>query len=127
MILESEARVMATTGVGKVGSISKNDQGCAALMNLILDKYIVPNANAQFPLLVKHRMMHRNSKIYGNSFALIDWDVKKNGYVGPDLWLLDIRNVFPQVGAVSLDDSDHIIIRTYRPLSFFESLIQGCF
>lgn len=122
MILESEARVMATTGVGKVKAMSKNDQGAAALMNLMLDKYIIPNANAQFPLLVKHRMMHRNSKIYGNSFALIDWDVKRNGYVGPDLWLLDIRNVFPQVGAVSLDDSDFIIIRTYRPISFFEGL-----
>lgn len=122
MILESEARVMAQMGVGKVKGISKNDQGAAALMNLTLDKYIVPNANAQFPLLVKHRMMHRKSKIYGNSFALVDWDVKKNGYTGPDLWLLDIRNVFPQIGAVSLDDSDFIIIRTYRPISFFESL-----
>lgn len=122
MILESEARVMAQTGVGKVKGISKNDLGGAALMNLMLDKYIIPNANAQFPLLVKHRLMHRNSKIYGNSFAFVDWDVKKNGYVGPDLWLLDIRNVFPQVGAVSIDDSDHIIIRTYRPISFFENL-----
>lgn len=122
MILESEARVMATTGVGKVKGISKNDMGGSALMNLILDKYIVPNANAQFPLLVKHRMMHRKSKMYGNAFAMVDWDVKKNGYVGPDLWLLAIRDVFPQVGAISLDDSDHIIIRTYRPMSFFEGL-----
>lgn len=122
MILESEARVMAQIGVGKVKGISKNDLGGAALMNLILDKYIVPNANAQFPLLVKHRIMHRNSKIYGNAFGLIDWDVKKNGYVGPDLWLLAIRDIFPQVGAVSIDDSDHIIIRTYRPISFFENL-----
>jgi len=122
MILESEARVMATTGVGKVKAISKNDQGAAALMNLMLDKYIIPNANAQFPLIVKHRMMHRASKIFGNSFALVDWDIKRNGYVGPDLWLLDIRNVFPQVGAVSLDDSDFVIVRTYRPISFFESL-----
>lgn len=122
MILESEARVMATTGTGKVKAISKNDQGAAQLMNLILDKYIVPNANSQFPLLVKHRLMQRKSKIYGNAFAMIDWVVKKNGYVGPDLFLLNIRDVFPQVGAVSLDDSDHIIIRTYRPLSFFEGL-----
>lgn len=122
MILESEARVMAQTGAGKVKAISKNDQGAATLMNLILDKYIVPNANAQFPLLVKHRMMHRASKIYGNSFALVDWDVKRNGYVGPDMWLLSIRNVFPEVGALSLDDSDKIYIRTYRPLSFFENL-----
>lgn len=122
LILESEARVMATTGVGKTKAISKNDQGAAALMNLTLDKYIIPNANAQFPLLVKHRLMHRASKIYGNAFGMIDWDVKKNGYIGPDLWLLDIRNVFPQVGAISLDDSDFIIVRTYRPISFFEGL-----
>lgn len=122
MILESEARVMAQIGVGKVKAISKNDMGAAALMNLTLDKYIIPNANAQFPLLVKHRIMHRKSKIYGNSFALIDWNVRKNGYVGPDLWLLNIRDIFPQVGAVSLDDSDRIIVRTYRPISFFKSL-----
>lgn len=122
MILESEARVMNTVGVGKVKGISKNDMMTSALMNLTLDKYIIPNANAQFPLLVKHRLMHRRSKIYGNSFAMVDWDVKKNGYIGPDMWLIDIRNVFPQVGAVSLDDSDYIIIRTYRPISFFESL-----
>jgi len=122
MILESEARVMAQIGVGKIKPISTNDMGDATLKNLMLDKYIIPNANAQFPLLVKHRMMHRYSKIYGNSFALVDWDVKPNGYIGPDLWLLSIRNVFPQIGAVSLDDSDRIIVRTYRPISFFENL-----
>lgn len=122
MILESEARVMSSTGTGKVKGISKNDVGGSLLMNLILDKYIVPNANSQFPLLVKHRLMHRASKIYGNSFAMVDWVVRKNGYVGPDLFLLNIRDVFPQVGAVSIDDSDHIIVRTYRPLSFFEGL-----
>jgi hypothetical protein len=122
MILESEARVMAQIGVGKVKGISKNDKFGAALMNLTLDKYIIPNANGQFPLLVKHRLMHRKSKIYGNSFALIDWDVKKNGYVGPDMWLLNIRDVFPQVGAISLDDSDYVIVRTFRPISFFENL-----
>jgi hypothetical protein len=46
------------------------------------------------------------SNIYGNMFSLIDWDVKPNGYVGPDVWMLNIRDVFPQVGAVSLEDSD---------------------
>jgi hypothetical protein len=122
MILESEARVMAQMGTGKVKAISKNDQGAAALMNLMLDKYVIPNANAQFPLLLKHRIMHRKSKIYGNSFGLVDWDVKRNGYEGPDLWLLSIWDVFPQVGALSIDDSDYIIIRTWRPLSYFENL-----
>lgn len=122
MILESEARVMATTGTGKVKGISKNDYGSALLMNLVLDKYIVPNARSQFPLLVKHRMMHRKSKLFGSAFGLVDWVVKKDGYVGPDLFLLNIRDVFPQVGAVSIEDSDYIVVRTWRPISFFENL-----
>ena len=84
-IIESEARVMAQVPVGKVKAISKNDMGASALMNLILDKYVVPNANAQLPFLVKLRMLHRMSKIYGNAFYMVDWDVKQNGYVGPDM------------------------------------------
>lgn len=121
-ILESEARVMAQIPVGKVKNISKNDALSAALMNLILEKYIIPNANAQFPLLVKLRMLHRMSKLYGNAFAFVDWDIKRNGYMGPDLFLLKIWDVFPQVGAVSLDDSDYITVRTYRTLDEIKQL-----
>lgn len=122
LILEREARVMAQLATGKVIPISKNDMGAAKLMNLTLDKYVLPNANAQFDFLTKCRMVNRYSNVYGNYFVMVDWDVKKNGYQGPDMWLIPIRDVFPQVGAVSLDDSDHIIIRTWRPISFFEGL-----
>lgn len=122
LLLERVYRVMAQLPVGKVKPISRNDKGTAQLMNLILDKYIVPNANAQFDFLTKLRMADMYSNIYGNFFALVDWDVRKNGYIGPDMWLLNIRDVFPQVGAVSLNDSDYVIVRTWKPLSFFESL-----
>ena len=122
MILEREARVMAQLATGKVRAISKNDEGASQLMNLTLDKYVVPNANSQFDLLTKYRMVDRYSNIYGNYFAFVDWVVKKNGYRGPDMWLLPMRDVFPQVGAISLDDSDYIIVRTWQPLSFFENL-----
>lgn len=121
-IIESEARVMAQVPVGKVKAISKNDMGASAMMNLILDKYVVPNANAQLPFLVKLRMLHRMSKIYGNAFYMVDWDVKQNGYVGPDMWLISPWDIFPQVGATSLEDSDYIIVRSWKPLSFFEKL-----
>jgi hypothetical protein len=121
-IIESEARVMAQVPVGKVKAISKNDMGASALMNLILDKYVVPNANAQLPFLVKLRMLHRMSKIYGNAFYMVDWDVKKNGYVGPDMWLISPWDIFPQVGATSIEDSEYIIVRSWKPLSFFEKL-----
>lgn len=119
---DRSARVMAQLPTGKVKGISKNDKGGEQLMNLIVDKYIIPNANAQFDFLTKNRMVNLYSNIYGNFFTLVDWDIKQNGYVGPDMWLIPIRNVFPQVGAVSLEDSDYIIIRSWEPKSYFEGL-----
>jgi hypothetical protein len=122
LTIERAYRVMGQLGIGKVKGISTNDMGDAKLKNLLLEKYVVPNANAQFDLLTKFRMVDLYSNIYGVFFALVDHDVKQNGYTGPDMWLLNIRDVFPQVGAVSLDDSDHVIVRTWKPLSYFEGL-----
>lgn len=121
LTIERSYRVMAQLQAGKVRGISKNDIGDATLKNLILEKYVIPNANAQFDFLTKMRMVDLYSNIYGNFFVLIDWDIKPNGYKGPDVWLLNIRDVFPQVGSVSLEDSDYVIVRTWRPYSFFES------
>ena len=123
-VLERSYRVMAQLMAGKVKAISKNDEGASKLMNLIIDKYVLPNANAQFDFLTKCRMINTYSNIYGNFFAFIDWDVKTNGYRGPDMWLIPIRDVFPQVGAISLEDSEYIIIRTLRPLSYFKTLAK---
>lgn len=125
MIMEREARVMSKLPMGKFRPVSGDDIASTQIMNLIMDKYILPNAKAQFPFLTKLRMMDRYSNIYGNMFAMVDWDIKKNGYIGPDLWLLAIRDVFPQVGAVSLDDSERIVVRTWKPISYFEGLGKG--
>ena len=122
MAIERSNRVMAQLPIGKVKSISKNDEGTSRLMNLSVDKYIVPNANAQFDFLTKCRLVNLYSNIYGSFYVFVDWDVKPNGYVGPDMWLLNIRDVLPQVGAISLADSDYIIVRTWKPYSFFENL-----
>ena len=122
LIIERAYRVMAQLPVGKVRGISKNDLGDAKLKNLILDKYIIPNANAQFDFLTKLRLVDMYSNIYGSFYSLVDWDVKPNGYIGPDIWLLNIRDVFPQVGAVSVEDSEFVIVRTWQPISYFENL-----
>lgn len=121
LILERAYRVMSQNPTGKVRAISKNDLGAERLMNMVLDKYILPNANAQFDFLTKARMTNIYSNLYGNFFTLVDWDIKSNGYIGPDMWMIPIRDVFPQVGAMSLEDSEYIIIRTWQPISFFES------
>jgi hypothetical protein len=127
MAIERSNRVMAQLPTGKVKMMSRNDQGGALLMNMILDKWVVPNANAQWDLLTKYRLVDQYSNIYGNFFAFVDWEIKNNGYIGPDLWLLNIRDVFPQVGAVSLEDSDYVIVRTWKNKSYFEDLAKDDF
>jgi hypothetical protein len=122
LTIERAHRVMAQLPLGRVRGISKNDAVDVQIKNLLLDKYVIPNANAQFDFLTKLRMVDMYSNVYGAFFALVDWDIKPNGYIGPDMWLLNIRDVFPQVGAVSVEDSDYIIVRTWKPLSFFEGL-----
>lgn len=125
LTLERAYRVMAQHASGHVKGISNNDVGTAKLMDLVISKYVNPNANAQFDLLTKFRMIDIYSNIYGSFYALVDWDIKKNGYVGPDMWLLNMRDVMPQVGSVSLDDSDYVIVRTWKPLSYFEQLAKN--
>ncbi|RLJ01423.1 MAG: hypothetical protein DRP08_05530, partial [Candidatus Aenigmatarchaeota archaeon] len=121
LAIERSSRVMSRFPIGGPSAVSQNDVGISKLMKKILDKYIIPNANAQFDLLTKFRMMDLYSNIYGNFFSFIDMDVKRNEYIGPDLWLLNIRDVFPQVGAVSLNDSNFVIVRTWQPMSYFEN------
>ena len=123
-LIDRSARVMSQMGAGKLKPISEDDQGGAELLNLILEKYVNKNANAQYDLLTKFRMTDMYSGLYGNFFGFVDWDVKKNGYAGPDLWLLNMRDVFPQVGATSLNASDHIIIRSWKSIEFFKDLAE---
>lgn len=123
-LIDRSARVMSQMGSGRLKPISENDQGGSLLLNLILEKYVNKNANAQYDLLTKYRMVDMYSGLYGNFFAFIDWDVKPNGYAGPDMWLLNMRDVFPQVGATSLNSSDHIIIRSWKSIEFFRDLAK---
>jgi len=125
LLIERSYRVMAQLGIGKVVGIGSNDIGDAKLKNLLLEKYVVPNADSQFDFLTKLRMVDMYSNLYGSFDVLIDQNVKKNGYTGPDMWLLNKRDVFDQVGAVSLEDSDQVIVRTWRPISFFEGLSKS--
>lgn len=122
MAIERSNRVMAQLMTGKFKAMSKNDEASSKLMNMTIDRYVIPNASSQFDFLTKCRMIDLYSNIYGNFFAFIDWTVKDQGYIGPDMWLLNIRDVFPQVGAVSLEDSDYVIVRSWKPLSYFEGL-----
>ena len=121
LLIERAYRVMSRMGIGKVKGMSNNDLADAKLKNLLLDKYVVPNANSQFDFLTKLRMVDLYSNLYGSFDVLIDQNVKK-GYTGPDMWLLNKRDVFLPVGAISLADADKVIVRTWRTIEFFKGL-----
>lgn len=122
-ILERSGRVTSQLPRGKALPISKTNRGKSKLMNLINDKYVLPNANSQFPFMTKLKLMQVYSNMYGASFGLIDWLVnKKKGYIGPDLWLIGIRDFFPQAGAISLDDSDYAFVSTLKSPGWLKRL-----
>lgn len=110
--IERSARVMAQNPTGKAMAISKDDKGKNFLMNLIIDKYVVPNANSQFDLLTKFRLLDLYSLIYGVSFGLVDW-VVSDEYTGPDFWLLPIRSVRFQPGVVSPYEADWVLVDSW--------------
>lgn len=112
IILERAARVMGQLPTGKALAVSKNDKGKNMLMNLLIDKYALANANSQFDYLIKSRLWDVYSLVYGVMFALVDWRVdEKKGYIGPDFWILPIRDCFPQAGAISVQECDRFIVR----------------
>lgn len=112
MTIERAARVMAQNPQGKALAMSKDDVGKNKLMNLVLDKWVLPNANSQFSFLIKSRLWDMYSLMYGVQFALVD-TVVKEFYQGADYFLLPIRDCRPQAGRFSIEDSDFFGVDTW--------------
>jgi hypothetical protein len=102
--LERAARVVSQLPTGVIKAAGKKDDGKAALMNIILQKWIYPNANSQMSLLQKLRSWQFYSSVYGYMLMHYDWTVKDDGYIGPDAWLWNPRNFVPPVGYSNIDD-----------------------
>lgn len=121
MVFERVARVMAQNPRGKAFARSKDDLGKNILMNLLL-KFYEKNSNEQFPFLVKLRMWDLYSLVYGSMFALVPWRVNQdNGYIGPELLLLPIRDCFPQPEIRNLDDASWFTVRTVTSIDWLKN------
>ena len=111
MSLERTARVMAQNPTGKAWAVSKNDVGKNILMNH-LHKHWRGNANAKWSHLIKLRMLDYYSSVYGSMFGVVPWWVDlNNGYIGPELFPVPMRNARPQPGKVSPDESDRFGVK----------------
>lgn len=122
---ERAARVCGQLPTGDMKAAGKKDEGASAVLDIILQKWVYPNANAQAPLLEKFRNWQFYSSVYGYMIMHYDWDVNENtGYIGPDCWLWHPRNFIPQIGRGSVDDMDYANAITFVSDQFFIELLK---
>lgn len=110
---ERADRVVAKLPEGVTESVGKVDVGKAAFMDILRQKWVYPNANAQHPFLEKINMWQFYSNVYGYMPMFYDWNVSPSGYVGPDCWLWNPRNLIPQQGRTSISDMDYVTAVTW--------------
>jgi hypothetical protein len=110
---ERANRVMGKLPDGVTEPMGKNDEGKAAFMDIIRQKWLYPNANAQAPFQDKLENWQYYSDVYGYMLMFYDWNVSPSGYVGPDCWLWNPRNLIPQQGRASIADMEYVTALTW--------------
>lgn len=123
IVIERAGRVMAQMPTGTVSALGLQNMGKGLLMNLVLEKYIFPNANEQYDLETKLMLWDAYSNVYGTMAMCYDWTVEQN-YVGPTCWLVPMRNFFPQQGRLSVRNCDFVFISTFQPRNYLKSLVD---
>jgi hypothetical protein len=111
-IIRQNNSLMAQLPTGKVIALSSQNKGKSILMDLIFHNQILPHANLQFDVFTKFWLLSFYRKVYGSFGVLVDFVTHKN-YSQPDFSLIPIRNLIPQRGKVSVEDSDYIFVRSY--------------
>lgn len=125
LAIERAARVVGQLPSGTVNAAGKKDKGKGILMDIIRQKWIYPNANAQFPFLIKLRQWQLYSSVYGYAPMFYDWHISPTGYVGPDCWLWNPRNFVPQGGRNSIADMDYAYSLAFVGPKYIEQLLES--
>lgn len=122
---ERADRVMAKLPDGATEPAGKADVGKAAFMDIIRQKWIYPNANAQRPFMQKLNMWQFYSSAYGYMPMFYDWNVSSSGYTGPDCWLWNPRHLIPQQGRISIEDMDYVTALAWVGKKTIEDIIDN--
>lgn len=122
---ERADRVIAKLPDGTTESAGRADVGKAAFMDILRQKWIYPNANAQRPFLQKLNQWQLYSSVYGYMPMFYDWTTSHTGYVGPDCWLWNPRNLIPQQGKISIEDMDYITALTWVGKKQLEDILEN--
>lgn len=123
LAFERQARVAAQLPTGKVYPAGKADEGKAKLANIVLQRYIIPNANSQFDMLIKQRLWGVYASVYGSMPMFYDYRVDDN-YIGPDCWLVDPRCFLPQPGRNSVQEMDWCMVSTIVSIDYLKNIAK---
>ncbi len=124
LAMERSARVVGKLPTGQTIAAGKSDTGKALLLDIIRQKWVYPNANAQRPFFEKLRMWQLYSSVYGYMPMFYDWNVSRTGYIGPDCWLWNPRNLIPQQGRTSISDMDYVTALSWVGKSTLEKYLN---
>ena len=120
IVFERASRVMSQHATGRVQALDqKSDRLKNHLLNLVLQKYIIPGADAQWDLLTKFRMWDIYSMVYGSMPGLITYR-SDDDYTGPDFFLIPMRHMLPEANSVSIDDSNYCFVDNYVTRDWLE-------
>lgn len=122
---ERADRVLAKLPEGQTEPTGKADVGKAAFMDILRQKWIYPNANAQHSFQEKLNMWQLYSSVYGYMPMFYDWNVSSSGYVGPDCWLWSPRNLVPQQGRISISDMDYVTALTWVSKKYLQNILDN--
>lgn len=122
--LERAARVAGQLPSGETRAHGRKDYGKGLFMDILREKWIYPNANAQRSFKTKMFMWQYGSSEYGYMPMYIDLNVSPSGYFGPDCWLWNPRNFVPQNGFTTVADMDYVHAIAYKSASWFEDILD---
>lgn len=122
--LERAARVAGQLPEGEVIAFGKKDKGKALFMDMLRQKWIYPNANAQRPFKTKMFLWQYGSSEYGYMPMHYDLNQTPSGYFGPDCWLWNPRMFIPQNGFVTVSEMDYVHALANKSYSFFEEILE---
>lgn len=122
--LERAARVAGQLPGGEVQAFGKKDTGKGMFMDILRQKWIYPNANAQRSFKTKMFMWEYGSSEYGFMPMYYDINVRPDGKVVPDCWIWNPRMFIPQAGQTSVADMDYCHALAKKTARFFQDILD---
>lgn len=105
-------RLFAKPMTGLIQAVDRDEDWIAELVNIILTKRIIPNANTDASFLRKWKLAVRNAKAYGGQ-PIYTFFTQHGTYTGADMSLPYVRNVYLEPGKVSDLASDFIFMDSF--------------